>query len=149
MREYPNEKSERQELVRKLSNREGASSSQGSSDVEQLRYLLVAKKDEFLESQRECTDLKLANIQLLNRAKVAEQKSQDLAKHVEEVDAGYLKFTVELAKTGEELCQAHTFKEGFRKLYEMLEAQLLTSKDARGKLTVDLASLKTRCDRCR
>jgi hypothetical protein len=34
MLEYPDEKSELQDLVGKLSNREGASSSQGSLDIE-------------------------------------------------------------------------------------------------------------------
>jgi hypothetical protein len=50
MREYLDEKLELRELVGKLSNREGASSSRGSLDVKQLRRLLVAKKDEFLKS---------------------------------------------------------------------------------------------------
>jgi hypothetical protein len=54
----------------KLSNQEDASNSQESLDVEQWRHLLAAKEDKLLESQRECADLKLTNVQLLNRAEV-------------------------------------------------------------------------------
>jgi AICAR transformylase/IMP cyclohydrolase PurH len=88
----------------------------------------------------------LANIQLLNLEEGVEQKSCDLAKHVEEVDIEYLELTVESAKAGEELCQSRTSDEGFRKLCETLETQLSTFEDAREKLTVDLVSLRTRCD---
>jgi hypothetical protein len=100
-------------LVEKLSNRKGASSSQRPPDVEKLCCLLVVKEEELLESQRGCADLMLTNIQLLNRAKVTELKSRELAKRVEEVDVGYLELTVESTKVGEELCQARTSEEGF------------------------------------
>ena len=81
--------------------------------------------------------------------KVAKQNSQESVKHVKEVEAGYLKLTMESAKVGEELCRARTSEEGFQKLCKTLETQVSTSDDAREKLTADLASWKTRCNQYR
>jgi hypothetical protein len=70
-----------------------------------------------------------------------------LAKYVEEVDAGFLKLSIDHDKATEELCQVCTSEEGFWKLSEILEAQLSASKDASEKNTVDLEALRERCGR--
>jgi hypothetical protein len=70
------------ELVR---NPEDASTSEGPTDVEKLSRSLAVKEEELLESKRECADLKLTNVQLLNRAEVSEQKSQESTKVEEEL----------------------------------------------------------------
>jgi phage pi2 protein 07 len=69
------------ELVR---NPEDASTFEGT-DVEKLSRSLALKEEELLESKRECADLKLTNVHLLNRAEVSEQKSWESAKVEEEL----------------------------------------------------------------
>jgi hypothetical protein len=105
LQECPNERADQHDLVRKMSDRKGAFSSQGfENEVEHLRHSLAAKKDELFESQRRCIKLKLANVQLLNRANDIDRKNRELTKHVEEVDVGFLKLIVDHGKTNKELC---------------------------------------------
>ena len=117
--------------------------------MERLRRLLVVKEEELLESRRECADLKSTNVQLLNRAEVAEQNNRESAKRVEEAEAGYLTLTMESAKVEEELCRARTSEEGFQQLSKTLETQLSASEDALEKLAEDLATWKTRSNQYR
>ena len=70
MLEYPDEKVELQVLVRKLSARQEASSSQivqgltSDSEVRNLHLLPMVKNQELLESKKKHSEFEIANTQL-------------------------------------------------------------------------------------
>jgi hypothetical protein len=87
---YQDERAELCDLVWKMTNREGASSSQGSAfEVEQLCHSLATKENELFDSLRRCIELKLANVQLLNRADDTDRKNREPIKHVERWMQGF------------------------------------------------------------
>lgn len=81
MQEYADERVELRELVRKLTNRPEASSSQviqGStpdSEVENLHLLLALKDQELLESKQKHSELEIANVHLQELLDAATRKN--------------------------------------------------------------------------
>lgn len=154
-REFVDERVELRELVRKLSKRQEASSSQAiqgstsDSEVENLRLFLAAKDQEILESKHKHYELETANIHLQELLDAATQKNHELMDHAKEVDANVHQAAMQHFKVVEELHQVWTSEEGFWKLFETLETQLSRLEDACKKFEADLKASRERCGRFR